>query len=362
MSLLIGENSDSEKTSPKKALFFLLVASVVISLFISKTLSANVRINSGTPIEFGQGLAQAAACSGNTSLIIKPIGSFSNSSGNSGTFYFSSFSISNIPISCQGKDFTIKAFGNTSGSAAIALFNSSSTDAIIYNNSGTFQLGTGVTGASVTTDSSSQFTFSFTSPVATANSIYKLTIESTPHSAPAALLYALGDTGPGGGKIFYTDINGFACGPTLALTCNYLEAAPSSWNGSTPEPQLSWAITALNGTSVGANAQGTAIGTGYKNSVAIANQGNDNTTAAGAARAYNGGSKSDWYLPSLDELSTLSANRSYVSSFVSTEFYWSSTEYSSSYAWGIYMTTGQQNNGIPKSTQAWRYVRPIRAF
>jgi hypothetical protein len=339
-----------------------MLAVVLLTLFISKTLSANIRINSGTPIEFGQGLAQTAACSGSTSLIIKPIGSFTNSSGNTGTFYFSSFSLSNIPVSCQGKDFTIRAYGNTSGSAAVALFNSSSTDAIIYNNSGTYQLGTGVSGASVTTDSSSQFTFTFTTPVATANSIYKLTIESTPHTAPAALLYALGDTGPGGGKIFYTDINGFACGPTLALTCNYLEAAPNNWNGSSPEPQLFWAITALNGTSIGVNAQGTAIGTGYKNSVAIVNQGNDNTTAAGAARAYTGGSKSDWYLPSQGELSTLSTNRSYVSSFLTNEFYWTSTEYSSSVAWGIYVTTGQQTTSIGKFTYQYRYVRPIRSF
>jgi len=51
------------------------------------------------------------------------------------------------------------------------------------------------------------------------------------------------------------------------------------------------------------NASG--IGLGYKNSLAIVAQGNDTTTAAGAARAYSGGSQSDWYLPSTAELNLL---------------------------------------------------------
>ena len=47
------------------------------------------------------------------------------------------------------------------------------------------------------------------------------------------------------------------------------------------------------------------IGLGYKNSDLIVAQGNYTTTAAGAARAYNGGSKNDWYLPTTAELNLL---------------------------------------------------------
>ena len=41
---------------------------------------------------------------------------------------------------------------------------------------------------------------------------------------------ALGDTGPGGGKVFYVATNQFTCGVTLMAKCLYLEAAPAGWN------------------------------------------------------------------------------------------------------------------------------------
>lgn len=46
----------------------------------------------------------------------------------------------------------------------------------------------------------------------------------------------VGAPGPGGGTIFYTSETPFNCGPTLAQTCNYLEAAPSNWNNSIYSP------------------------------------------------------------------------------------------------------------------------------
>jgi hypothetical protein len=50
----------------------------------------------------------------------------------------------------------------------------------------------------------------------------------------------IGDTGPGGGTIFYETSTAFACGPTLSETCNYLEAAPSNWFGGDEDPRISW--------------------------------------------------------------------------------------------------------------------------
>lgn len=50
----------------------------------------------------------------------------------------------------------------------------------------------------------------------------------------------IGDSGPGGGTIFYETTTAFACGPTLSTTCNYLEAAPSDWTGSQGDPVMSW--------------------------------------------------------------------------------------------------------------------------
>jgi len=142
--------------------------------------------------------------------------------------------------------------------------------------------------------------------------------------------YALGATGPGGGFIFYVDKKGFKCGRTYSKTgsptgglCHYLEVAPSGWNNGKPgstDPYMPWAteanhFKAVKGIeSVNINCRekkplsclaGSAVGTGYKNSMAIVKQGNNATTSAGVARAYRGGSMNDWYLPSMTELNNL---------------------------------------------------------
>ena len=63
-------------------------------------------------IEFGQGIVQTTACSGNTQLGLLPQAKFTNSSG-TGAWYFKSISVSNIPLGCQGSDFLISAYGQT---------------------------------------------------------------------------------------------------------------------------------------------------------------------------------------------------------------------------------------------------------
>ncbi len=81
-------------------------------------------------------------------------------------------------------------------------------------------------------------------------------------------------------------------------------------------------------------------------------------SAAAVARAYRGGGKDDWYLPSKEELNQLYLNRSAVGGFAS-GVYWSSTEYTAYIAW-------YQNfdYGYPLDYSKiieWR-VRPVRAF
>ena len=142
--------------------------------------------------------------------------------------------------------------------------------------------------------------------------------------------YALGDTGPGGGFVFFIDKKGFKCGPKYTKTgsptgglCHYLEVAPSGWKSGKSgdlDPYLPWATEANHFKAVKSIEYvnincwvknpsiclaGSAVGIGYKNSVAIVKQGNGITTSAGVARAYRGGSLDDWYLPSLTELNNL---------------------------------------------------------
>jgi hypothetical protein len=156
---------------------FLSTGVVIVGsiFFFQSTLAGNISLNSGRGIEFGQGVSQAVACSGNTNLTLTPRSSFTN--GSPGTHYLNSVTVSNIPTSCYGDDFIINAF-NDSSSTPLALFNSTSTDAVVYNNNGTFQKGIGSSGMTVSSGVGS-FTITFTNPVAQSSSVFKLTIRST---------------------------------------------------------------------------------------------------------------------------------------------------------------------------------------
>jgi hypothetical protein len=171
----------------------------------------------------------------------------------------------------------------------------------------------------------------------------------------------LGDTGPGGGKIFYYSSGGFTCGPTRAATCTYLEAAPSGWNTGA-DPGISWATNVNNNRLTTVPAPGaiqTAIGTGFQNSDAIVAQTGNvaATSAAVAARAYRGNSLTDWYLPSKDELNALYLQRTTVGGLAGG--YWSSSEERNSHAWGQDFNNGNQGAG---DKFLGNVVRPIRAF
>ena len=107
-------------------------------------------------------------------------------------------------------------------------------------------------------------------------------------------LYKVGDTGPGGGTIFFVDrFNEYA-------DFTYLEMAPT-----TTHLYRLWAQTSLQSTAV-TGADSKALGGGYQNTIDIVAQGNTSaaTCAAKYCDALVTGGQSDWYLPSLGELET----------------------------------------------------------
>jgi hypothetical protein len=196
----------------------------------------------------------------------------------------------------------------------------------------------------------------------------------------------VGDIGPGGGFIYYYDSAGFNCGAGFSGTgsptgdlCHYLEVAPNGWNGGS-DPRISWA-SPDNQATVVTGAGGIAIGTGLQNSIDISAQSGNvaATSAAVAALAYTGGSKSDWYLPSKDELNELCKFARTIPTGLTSELcpssggtqkagftwspagdYWSSTEGSGN-AYGLYQyfNTGPQGETNKNFSGC---VRPIRAF
>jgi hypothetical protein len=169
---------------------------------------------------------------------------------------------------------------------------------------------------------------------------------------------AVGDTGPGGGKVFYVHASGtFACGATLASTCKYLEAAPTSGAAAWTDATYAWSGNTSE--AIGADAQGTAIGAGYRNTQAMVTQSSTAGRAGTVSRAYRGpNSLSDWYLPSQDELNQMYVNKNAIGGF-SNDFYWSSSEYGDDSVWVQDFSLGLQGTGLKNLTLD---VRPVRAF
>ena len=387
--------------SPRSFLPGFLVLILLITgggFFVKTTLAANISLNSGRTVEFGQAVSQAVACSGGQNVTVTPKSSFVNAANSGGTYNFSSVTVSGIPDTCNGAQFQINAYGNSSQSP-LALYNSTSTNVIVADTGGTFSLDIRAPGISLTVHSSSSFTVTFDTPVATSDTVFKLTIQSTTNSTKST--YSLGDTGPGGGFIFYYSAAGFNCGPTYSATgspsgglCNYLEVAPRGWSGPLTDPQKAWAVLATNVAvpnvtrlphTNAALLTDSGVGLGYKDSLALVSYGESTTVSAvGAARAYAGGSKNDWYLGSPVELSLLcqwargvpsnitsgcttsgelnSSLYNANSAGLTSSGYWSSTQGDvNSYAYNVHFG-GSATVVASLRTQSAIYVRPIRAF
>ena len=181
-------------------------------------------------------------------------------------------------------------------------------------------------------------------------------------------LCKVGVVGPGGGIIFFVDYNDQYVG------LNYLEAAPQGWSNGLPnvnlggvtgefpgtatvDPKMKWCsdTTSLLGLNAWSNS---AVGAGASNTSTA-----DTTCAGGAIQAasdYAGGSKSDWFLPSVGEAMLMYTNlrQQGVGGFASAT-YWSSSEFDALVAWYQTFYNGDQNGNGKAGAN---YVRPVRAF
>ena len=373
-----------------KALFGSVLLLIAGGLFLNTTLAANINLNSGGKIEFGQGVSVTAACAGSSTLTVTPNSSFVNAAG-AGAHFFTSVRVSGIPSSCNGVDFILSVYDSTT-SPALPIFNTSKTEVRIWNDGGTFKVGSGSSGTTIETGSGA-FTVSFTSPVARATNVSRLTLQSSGHidlsCAVDGVGCSVGDTGPGGGTVFYQSVAGFNCGPNHTSTgsptgglCNYLEAAPANWSGgedpgrSLVPPAFTNQIPNLPSTIVINSTS--ELGLGYKYSDIIVAVSADKTYAAGRARTYTGGGRSDWYLPVTTELNQLckyATGQAWVSDatrctgsssptfgIVLGNQYWTSSGSSEEPKAAIvqYMANGNQTASY--YTWTGMRIRPIRAF
>ena len=370
------------KGGKKSLKLFLGIGLLAGTVALGSTLAASINLNDSGPVEFGQGVTQTTAC--DDEITLTPISTFVNSQSG-GTFMGTSIVVSGVDSSaggCGGKSFTITGYADSSPVAQI-IVSVQSTDPWFTIEA--------IAGATLTDVSSSSFTITIdpSQVIIYASEVSSLTIESWDSVDVTPTSYEVGDPGPGGGIIFYVATSEFDCGPTLNLRCKYLEVAPSGWNiGEDPlkfwaEPVYDLDVGSItNDVNAYNNALG--IGLGYKNSKAIVDQGNANTSAAGFAREYDGGSQDDWYLPTTAELNLLCQWATNVTQDVTTTctggtlntgtgasggfrdyYYWSSSERPSipefvrPDAWLQDFVTGAQGESHKDGTYA---VRPIRAF
>ena len=156
----------------------------------------------------------------------------------------------------------------------------------------------------------------------------------------------IGDTGPGGGIVFYDAGSDQDWG-------RYLEVAPSDWHGSS-DPVLAWGAHECEISNVPGTSQD--LGYGYANTEAIVSAcpGSGSAPAAWEAKNYRGGDREDWFLPSSGELLALSDSGVGA---LENSTYWSSAQENDTEAWASFAA-----DTAPETKNTTDRVRPIRAF
>jgi hypothetical protein len=156
------------------------------------------------------------------------------------------------------------------------------------------------------------------------------------HVTDHAETYAIGDTGPAGGVVFYITDGG----------AHGLEAAAADLTAA------EWGCfkVAMTG------ADGVAVGTGAQNTADVLAGCATPGIAAQLASAYSLNGYTDWFLPSKDALNELYKNKAVIGGFVS-NYYWSSSEFNNLNAWYQGFSDGFKAHGNKNSVAGGRAVR-----
>lgn len=305
--------------------FILLIGAS--TYYLGTTVSGTLNLNAGQSMEFGQGFVATAACSGTTPLSITPTTKYTPGSP-TGTWKMDSLSVSNIPSKCLGNDFTLQFYSSSTPLIDVAdrtgvtstpspsysysppspqFINTIRIESFAANSSTPNYAAWGGANGVTVTSSSSSFNITFTKPVALSSNVKKITIES---SAP----FKVGDTGPGGGTVFYVSSSAFSCGIYKESRCKYLEVAPSGWNNTASDPIVVGANSSIfpNGvTNIESQAYeklatpALYVGIGYNDSDTTALTHPNSASKAAKNYTSKNGKFGDWYLGSWVELNLL---------------------------------------------------------
>ena len=183
---------------------------------------------------------------------------------------------------------------------------------------------------------------------------------------------ALGDTGPGGGIVFYDAGVHRPWGRWLELAPEETEFVGFPWKPEGFQDRSHPLYRDTKGTLARhKRVSSKMIGTGMSNSRAIVRTYGAGEYAARLARGLSFGGKTDWFLPSEYELAE--AYRVLFSAVpsiggMSRSFYWSSSEYDYDNAWTVNMKDGQTfdrlKDTVPDEATGLKpvRVRAVRAF
>ena len=175
-----------------------MVVSAGIVLVVGNTLAANITLNSGGNVEFGQGVALTTAC--DDDLLVTPYSTFVNEQGG-GDFMFTSLSVARISPECDGKTFIIKAYSEGSNDP-LELYSTTGDGTYdelqVYDDGGDFQLvDAGLLGDDIESsgpDGNGEYSFTvnlFTNDtpqseaLASSRDVDRITIESRDGVAPS---------------------------------------------------------------------------------------------------------------------------------------------------------------------------------
>ncbi len=316
---------DSQSQSPlslkprrfKPLPLILVIGAMAGFVALSSTLAANIDINTGAPIEFGQGVAQTAAC--DNAITVTPISTFVNGDSG-GAFNFSGITLTGLDTTdqagpsegCAGKTFTIKIYDDN-GDLLDPTYS-------ITVGSSAFTSPDGNTSGNNFGEEFSSVTLTFDSADIAATDVYRITIESAVAEVVVPpTVYTVGETGPGGGIIFYISEAAFtSTGSECNTNCHYLEVAPANWSSHNEEEYYKYSDYELaSQTETTGNESGFTwerdswrIGAGMGNTLLLAAENTASISgniASKVAQAYpaSDSSAGQWFVPSMNELNEL---------------------------------------------------------
>ena len=350
--------NSTQNVAPKRSrlLKLLALSALAVVVVLGSTFAANINLNSGLPVEFGQGITMTTAC--DDSVVLTPQSTFVNEGENS-DFLFTSFSITSISSDCDGKTFTIKAF-KSDESSPLDLYETEGTTYSEINvryNDGSFRFANGGLLDDDISDLPDGFLVTLVTSgpppsvaVASAKDVEVITIESSDS------VYEVGDLGPAGGVVIYD------AGSTRNWG-RYIEVAPENWNGSDGDDvDVPWCSNPF----LDVNSATSGIGFAEVNTNQMISP--NCTSGVGViARDYQGGGESDWSVPTLAEMQLISAQANLIPGLIiegpgGSNGYWVSNGGTGGNSWiGTVQVVGGGPGGVNKA-QSGPYLRPIRYF